>query len=287
LFKAERAVVVGAGFMGRGIALLCAQSGIKTINVDISTEQLEKAKSEVRKVLARLADREKISRSEVKEILTRLSFSNDISAVSEADVIIEAIPESLELKKNVLGQIETNCKRDAIILSNTSGLSISEIAKETIHPERIMCAHFFAPPTIMRLVELIRGEKTSDDTYQKTLEFAKQINKQAVNAPELPGFIVNRLLIPMINDAAFLLMQGAEKEDIDSAMKLGANHRMGPLELCDYIGLDVVLAIMQTLHEGFGDDKYRPCPLIEQLVEENKLGRKTRQGFYLYEKKGD
>ncbi len=282
LYIAERAAVVGAGFMGSRIALLCAQQGIKTINIDISTEQLEKARSAVEIILSKLLDREKISEREGEEIATRLTYSSEIASVGEADFVIEAVPESIELKKKILRQIETNCKRDAIILSNTSGLSITEIAKDAIHPERIMCAHFFAPPNIMKLLELIRGGKTSDETYRKTLEFSQQLGKQAINAPELPGFIVNRLLIPMINDAAFLLMQGAGKDDIDMAMKLGANHRMGPLELGDYVGLDVVLAIMQTMHEGFDDDKYRPCPLIEQLVAENKLGRKTKQGFYSY-----
>lgn len=282
MFKAEHAAVVGAGFMGSRIAFLCAQKGIETTNIDISTEQLEKAKAGIEKMLSKLIEREKISAREREDITSLLSYSSEITSVYNADVVIEAVPEELELKKSILRKIETYCTRDAIILSNTSGLSITEIARETKHPDRIMCAHFFAPPTIMRLVELIRGEKTSDETYQKALEFTKQINKQAVNAPELPGFIVNRLLIPMVNDAAFLLMQGAEKEDIDSAMKLGANHRMGPLELGDYIGLDVVLAILKTLHEGLDDEKYRPCPLIEQLVEEDKLGRKTKQGFYVY-----
>ena len=282
LIIAERAAVVGAGFMGSRIAFICAQQGIRTINIDISTEQLDKARSGVERILSKLVVKEKISVKEREEITSLLSYSCEIASAGEADFVIEAAPEDLGLKKSILRQIETNCKREAIILSNTSGLSITEIAKDAIHPERIMCAHFFAPPNIMRLVELIRGEKTSDITYQKTLEFSQQLGKQAVNAPELPGFIVNRLLIPMINDAAFLHSQGAGKAEIDSAMKLGANHRMGPLELGDYIGLDVVLAIMQTLHEGFGDDKYRPCPLIEQLVAENKLGRKTKQGFYSY-----
>lgn len=281
MFKAEKAAVIGAGFMGSGIALLCAQKGIETVNIDISDKQLEKAKIGTKKILSRLVEKEKVTKQDSDDILSRLTYSNNISAISEADVVIEAVSENLSLKIKLLGEIEANAKEDAIILSNTSGLSISKIVKDAKRPERIMCAHFFSPPAIMKLLELIRSNKTSDETYQKTLEFSQQIGKQAVNSPELPGFIVNRLLIPMINDAAFLLMQGADKEDIDTAMKLGANHRMGPLELGDFIGLDVVLAIMQTLHEGLGE-KYLPCPLIEQLVNEGKLGRKTKQGFYTY-----
>lgn len=281
MFKAEKAAVIGAGFMGSGIALLCAQKGIETVNIDISDEQLGKAKIDTQQILSRLVEKEKVTKQDSDDISSRLTYSNNISAIDEADVVIEAVSENLSLKINLLGEIEANAKEDAIILSNTSGLSISKIVKDAKRPERIMCAHFFSPPAIMKLLELIRSNKTSDEAYQKTLEFSQQIEKQAVNSPELPGFIVNRLLIPMINDAAFLLMQGADKEDIDTAMKLGANHRMGPLELGDFIGLDVVLAIMQTLHEGLGE-KYLPCPLIEQLVNEGKLGRKTNQGFYTY-----
>lgn len=282
MFETKKAAVIGAGFMGSSIALLCAQNGIETVNTDISEKQLDKAKAGSQKVLSKLVDKGKITSDESDAVLSRLSFSTELSDISDADVIIEAVTENLELKKKLLGQIEANAREDALILSNTSGLSITEIVKDAKIPERIMCAHFFSPPTVMKLVELIRSEKTSDEAYNNTFEFTKQIGKQAVNAPELPGFIVNRLLIPMINDAAFLHMQGAGVEDIDTAMKLGANHPMGPLELGDYIGLDVVLIIMQTLQEGLNDDKYLPCPLIEQMVGERKLGRKTGQGFYNY-----
>lgn len=281
MFKAQEVAVIGAGFMGGSIALLCAQNGIQTTNIDVSKEQLIKAQAQAKINLARLVEKEKISAQDAEDILGRLVYSCDIADISGADVVIEAVSENIELKKKLIGQIEELAKDDAVILSNTSGLSITDIVKNAAQPDRIMCAHFFSPPTIMKLIELIRGQKTSDETYERTLQFAAQIGKQPVDAPELPGFIVNRLLIPMINDAAFLLMQGAKKEDIDSAMKLGANHKMGPLELGDFIGLDVVLAVMQTLCEGLGD-KYQPCPLIEQMAAQGKLGRKTKQGFYIY-----
>ncbi len=282
MFEAKKAAVIGAGFMGSRIALLCAQNGIETLNTDISQEQLDKAKAACSKALSKLVEKGKMSAEESESALSRLTYNTDISAISDADVVIEAVSENLELKKKLLVQIEAYAKQDALVLSNTSGLSITKIVKDAKKPERIMCAHFFSPPTVMKLIELIRSEQTSDETYQKTLDFTKQIGKQAVDSPELPGFIVNRLLIPMINDAAYLLMQGAQKEDIDTAMKLGANHPMGPLELGDYVGLDVVLAIMQTLHKGLGKEKYCPCPLIEQMVGEGRLGRKTGRGFYTY-----
>ncbi len=282
MFKANKAAVVGAGFMGGSIALLCAQNGIDTLNTDISQEQLDKAQTANKKTLAKLVEKGKISAEESEAVQSRLAYTTELSAIGDADVVIEAVSENLELKINLLSHIEAYAKKDALILSNTSGLSITQIVKNAKNPERIMCAHFFSPPTVMKLIELIRSEQTSDETYQKTLDFTKQIGKQAVDSPELPGFIVNRLLIPMINDAAFLLMQGACKEDIDTAMKLGANHPMGPLELGDYVGLDVVLVIMQTLHKGLGEDKYKPCPLIEQMVGEGRLGRKTGRGFYTY-----
>jgi len=281
MFEAKKVSIIGAGFMGSSIALLCAQNKINAINIDISENQLEKARAQVGKTLCRLVEKEKISAEEKEDIESRLSYSSDIADTKSADVIIEAVSEDITLKKKIIAQIEQYAEDDAIILSNTSGLSITEIAKDAKEPGRIMCAHFFSPPTIMKLIELIRAEKTSDDTYEKTICFAKQIGKEPVDAPELPGFIVNRLLIPMINDAAFLIMQGAGTEDIDAAMKLGANHKMGPLELADFIGLDVILAIMQTMRKGLGE-KYMPCPLIEEMVEQGRLGRKTKQGFYKY-----
>lgn len=194
MFRAKKAAVIGAGFMGSGIALLCAQNGIKTVNIDISDEQLEKAKIGTKKILSRLVKKEKVTKQDSDDISSRLTYSNNISAIGEADVVIEAVSENLSLKIKLLSEIEANAKKEAIILSNTSGLSISEIVKDAKRPERIMCAHFFSPPAIMKLLELIRSNKTSDETYQKTLEFSKQIGKQAVNSPELPGFIVNRLL---------------------------------------------------------------------------------------------
>lgn len=282
MFVVKKAAVVGAGFMGGSIALLCARNGIETVNIDQSSEQLERAKLFAEKSLTRLIEKSVMNADEVEEIRVKLTYSTNIKDIETAEIVIEAVPEDINLKIKVLEQIEKHAGETTIILSNTSGLSISKIAENLGKPDKIMCAHFFSPPDVMKLVEVIKGDKTSEDTFRKTVDFVLQIGKEPVNAPELPGFIVNRLLIPLINEASYLLMQGACKEDIDKAMKLGANHKMGPLELGDFIGLDVVLAIMQTLHKGLNDEKYRPCPLLEDLVIQGKLGRKTKEGFYIY-----
>ena len=203
--------------------------------------------------------------------------------VKGSEIIIEAVPEKMELKKSVFTQLDEVADLEAIIVSNTSGLSISEMAAVTKRPHKVMGVHFFYPAPVMKLVELVRGLATDEETYQKVKEFAVSLKKTAVDAPEYPGFIVNRILVPMQNEAAFMVMEGCKPEDVDAAMKLGANHPMGPLELTDFVGVDVMLATMTGLYEGFHDSKYRPCPLLENMVKAGRLGRKSGQGFYKYD----
>ena len=203
--------------------------------------------------------------------------------VKGADMIIEAVPEKIDLKKSVFEQLDKLADPETLIVSNTSGLSISEIAAATSRPDKVMGVHFFYPAPVMKLVELIRGIATADETYDKVKEFAIEIKKAVVDAPEYPGFIVNRVLVPMQNEAAFMVMEGCTPEDVDNAMKLGCNFPMGPLELTDFVGVDVMLATMTGLYNGFHDSKYRPCPLLETMVKAGHLGRKSGQGFYKYE----
>lgn len=281
-FKINDISVIGAGSMGNSIAFLCAQKEIRTVIIDISESQINIAKNKIDDLLGKLLHKEKISIEESESIKKNLYYSVDYADIKDSQVVIEAVSEKLAIKKDVIEKIERHTKKNTVILSNTSGLSISEIIQNAKRPGKIMCAHFFNPPTVMKLVELIKGEKTTKDTFLKTKKFIEQLGKEPVISPELPGFIVNRLLIPMINEAAFLLLQGAKKTDIDKAMILGANHKMGPLELGDLIGLDIILNIMENLQEGLKNNKYLPCPLIEELVSKGKLGRKTGSGFYDY-----
>ena len=216
------------------------------------------------------------------EIMERLSYSNNFEALKGAEIVIEAVPEKMDIKKDIFAKIDAVADMDTIIVSNTSGLSISEISSATKRPDKVMGVHFFYPAPVMKLAELIRGIATSDETYDKVKNFAIDIKKQVVDCPELPGFIVNRILVPMMNEAAFLVMEGCKVEDVDAAMKLGANHPMGPLELCDFVGIDVMLATMTGLYEGFRDSKYRPCPILVNMVKAGHLGRKSGEGFYKY-----
>ena len=236
------------------------------------------------RLFARKIERGKITQEQKDEILGRLTYSNNMEDVKGAELIIEAVPEKIDLKKNVFAQLDKLADPDTIIVSNTSGLSISEIAAATMRPDKVMGVHFFYPAPVMKLVELIRGIATDDDTYTKVKEFAVSIKKTVVDAPEYPGFIVNRILVPMQNEAAFMVMEGCTPEDVDNAMKLGCNFPMGPLELTDFVGVDVMLATMTGLYNGFHDSKYRPCPLLETMVKAGRLGRKSGQGFYKYDK---
>lgn len=279
-----KTAVVGAGLMGSGIAQACAAAGHEVKNIDVSEPAIEKAKRTVDELFAKKVAKGKLTEAEKDEILERLTYSNDLEAVRGADLIIEAVPEKIELKKKVFEQLDKFADTETIIVSNTSGLSISEIASVTMRPHKVMGVHFFYPAPVMKLVELIRGLATDDDTYAKVREFAVSIKKTVVDAPEFPGFIVNRILVPMQNEAVFMVMEGCAPEDVDTAMKLGCNFPMGPLELTDFVGIDVMLATMTGLYNGFHDSKYRPCPLLETMVKAGYLGRKSGRGFYKYDK---
>ena len=275
--------VIGAGLMGSGIAQTCAQAGYEVKNIDVFEPAIEKAKENIEKIFVKKIAKRKITEAEKAEVLERLTYSSHMEDVKGADLIIEAVPEKIDLKKSVFEQLDKLADPETLIVSNTSGLSISEIAAATNRPDKVMGVHFFYPAPVMKLVELIRGIATADETYHKVKEFATAIKKTVVDAPEYPGFIVNRVLVPMQNEAAFMVMEGCKPEDVDNAMKLGCNFPMGPLELTDFVGVDVMLATMTGLYNGFHDSKYRPCPLLETMVKAGHLGRKSGQGFYKYE----
>lgn len=274
--------VVGAGLMGSGIAQVCAQNGLTVVNIDTFASAIEKAKSNVEKLFDKKIAKGSMTEERKTEILARLTYSTKLSDIKGAVIVIEAVPEKIEIKKDTFKKLEEVADENTIFVSNTSGLSISEMASVTKRPDKVMGVHFFYPAPVMKLVELIRGLATSNETYQMVREFAQTIKKTMVDAPEYPGFMVNRILVPMQNEAAFMVMEGCKPEDVDNAMKLGANHPMGPLELTDFVGVDVMLATMNGLYNGFKDSKYRPCPLLETMVKAGHLGRKSGQGFYQY-----
>lgn len=280
--KEFKVAVIGAGLMGGGIAQTCAQAGYEVVNIDLYEPALEKAKNNIEKLYEKKIAKGTMTEETKKEIMGRLSYSNSFSALKGTGIIIEAVPEKIEIKKETFSKIDAEADSDSIIVSNTSGLSISEIASATKRPDKVMGVHFFYPAPVMKLAELIRGITTSDAVYDKVKTFVIDIKKEVVDCPELPGFIVNRILVPMMNEAAFLVMEGCKPEDVDTAMKLGANHPMGPLELCDFVGIDVMLATMTGLYNGFHDSKYRPCPILENMVKAGHLGKKSGEGFYKY-----
>lgn len=282
-----KVAVIGAGLMGSGIAQACAQAGLEVVNIDTFPSAIEKAKANLEALFTKKVAKGSMTAEKKAEILGRLTYSGSFDDVKEAAIVIEAVPEKVEIKKDTFKKVDEAAKPDTLIVSNTSGLSISEIASVTNRPDKVMGVHFFYPAPVMKLVELVRGLATSDDTYRKVKEFAGQIGKTTVDAPEYPGFMVNRILVPMQNEAAFMVMEGSSPEDVDNAMKLGCNHPMGPIELTDFVGIDTMLATMTGLYNGFHDSKYRPCPLLETMVKAGHLGRKTGQGFYKYDEKGN
>lgn len=287
MFKGGNTVkvaVIGAGLMGSGIAQTCAQAGYEVKNIDVFEPAIEKAKAGIEKLFAKKIAKGSMTEEQKNEIFSRMTYSSNMEDVKGVEIIIEAVPEKIELKKSVFEQLDKVADEETVIVSNTSGLSISEMAAVTMRPHKVMGVHFFYPVPVMKLAELVRGIATDDDTYNKVRDFAVSIKKTVVDAPEYPGFIVNRILVPMQNEAAFMVMEGCKPEDVDTAMKLGANHPMGPLELTDFVGIDVMLATMTGLYNGFHDSKYRPCPLLETMVKAGHLGRKTGQGFYRYDK---
>jgi len=276
-------MVLGAGTMGSGIAQVMAQAGLTVVICDIEERFLQKGLSAIEKNLDRLVNKNKISAEDKEVIKGRITTSLNMAEGADADLVVEAIVENLEVKIKTFKDLDRVVKEDAILASNTSALSISALAAATNRPDKVIGMHFFNPVPVMQLVEVIRGAATSEETVQAINELAKNLGKTPVVINEAPGFIVNRLLIPMINEAAYALMEGVAKaEDIDTAMKLGANHPIGPLALADMIGIDICLAVMETLYQEFGDSKYRPCPLLRKLVRAGYLGQKSGRGFYQY-----
>jgi 3-hydroxybutyryl-CoA dehydrogenase len=277
--------IVGAGTMGSGIAQVAAQSGFSVQLFDIAAQQLERARATISGNLDRLVKKEKLTAADRDATLARIETVTQLDGVAAADLVIEAASENEALKLELFAKLDALAKPEAILASNTSSISITKIAAATKNPSRVIGMHFFNPVPVMALVELIRGLQTSDETYQKAEAIAKALGKTPVAVKNSPGFVVNRLLCPMINEAIFALQEGlASAEGIDEAMKLGCNHPIGPLALADLIGLDVELAVMQVLYEGFKDPKFRPAPLLVEMVEAGRLGRKTGEGFYRYDK---
>mmetsp|Transcript_5387 Transcript_5387/g.3101 ORF Transcript_5387/g.3101 Transcript_5387/m.3101 type:complete len:284 (-) Transcript_5387:2006-2857(-) len=275
--------VIGAGQMGNGIAQIAAASGVDVIMNDISTEFVERGLATITKLLSRSVDKQKISAEEKDAILGRIKTSVDINDMESADFVVEAATENESLKLQIFKNIDKVCSDKAILATNTSSIPIGRIAFQTGRPEKIIGMHFMNPVPVMKLVEVIRGIATSDETFKVTWDLAVKFGKTPAQANDYPGFIANRILLPMINEAVFALYHNVgTKEDIDTVMKLGMNHPRGPLALADLIGLDTCLAIMETLYDGFKDSKYRPCPLLKKYVESGWLGRKTGRGFYEY-----
>jgi 3-hydroxybutyryl-CoA dehydrogenase len=274
--------VVGAGLMGSGIAQVIAEADYDVVWVDISSEQLQKGLSNITRLLERKAEKGTILADRVKAALNRIGTSTDMNAFADVDLIIEAVPEHMELKKKIFKQLDEVAGPETILASNTSGLSVSALGSVTRRPEMVIGAHFFYPATIMGLLEVTPGLLTSSAVFESMMEFAGSIGKTPVECKDYPGFIVNRVLVPMMNEAIFLVMEGIKPEDIDTAMKIGANHPMGPITLADFVGLDTLLATILGLYEGFKDSKFRPCPLLVKMVEAGTLGRKTGRGFYSY-----
>ncbi len=275
--------VVGAGQMGAGIAQVAAQSGFEVQLLDVSRDRLDAALDHIRGGLARQARRGQIEASRIEPTLAKISTGLDYEIFAGCELVVEAASENEELKRKILQSLLPVISKSAIIASNTSSISITRLAATTDRPERFIGMHFMNPVPRMQLIEIIRGIATQEDTYQAVRAVALKMGKQAVTAEDFPAFIVNRILLPMINEAVYTLLEGVGNvESIDTAMKLGANHPMGPLELADFIGLDTCLAIMMVLYDGLNDTKYRPCPLLIKYVEAGWLGRKTKRGFYDY-----
>ncbi len=281
----KQIVVIGAGTMGNGIAHTAAASGFDVTLIDVAEAFLDRGMSTIATNLQRGVDKGKMTEEDKQQILGRIRPTSDVSAAANADIVIEAIIENLAAKTQLFAQLDSLTGADCILASNTSSISITKIAAATRRPDKVIGMHFMNPVPVMTLVEVIRGIATSDETYARVAELSARMGKTAIEVNDYPGFISNRVLMPMINEAIFALFEGvATPESIDGVMKLGMNHPMGPLTLADFIGLDVCLAILRVLEEGFGDPKYRPCPLLVKMVDAGWLGRKSGRGFYDYRK---
>ena len=281
----EKIVVIGAGTMGNGIAHAAAASGFSVTLIDVGDEVLNRAVNTISANLQRGVDKGKMTADEKQAMLGRITAATGDDALAEADVVIEAIVENLGAKVALFDKLDRLARPECLLASNTSSISITKIAAATKRPDKVIGMHFMNPVPVMTLVEVIRGIATSDETYAKTEDLSKRMGKTPIEVNDYPGFVANRVLMPMINEAAFALYEGvATAEAIDGVMKLGMNHPMGPLTLADFIGLDVCLAVLRVLQEGFGDPKYRPCPLLVKMVDAGWLGRKSGRGFYDYRK---
>jgi len=271
--------------MGNGIAHVFALHGHEVTLIDVDADLLDQATTTIGKNLERQVNKDKIAAADRDAALDRLSTTTDTAeGVQDVDLVVEAVPEEQDLKADVFGDLDIHAPDDAILASNTSSISITWIAAQTERPEQVIGMHFFNPVPVMTLVEVVRGQRTSDDTFDTVSGLAEDLDKNPVEVEDYPGFVSNRILMPMINEAIYCVMEGvAEPDDIDTVMKLGMNHPMGPLTLADFIGLDVCLHIMEVLHDELGDDKYRPCPLLRRKVTAGQLGRKTGEGFFTYD----
>jgi 3-hydroxybutyryl-CoA dehydrogenase len=275
--------VIGAGTMGNGIAQVAARSGYSVIMRDVSEEFLHRGIQSINRSLQRDIDKERLSETEKQEIVGRITPTTDIQKLSEASFVIEAVTESLDVKTEIFKSLDHITDAETILASNTSSISITRLGAATARPDKVIGMHFMNPVPVMKLVEVIRGIATSDETYERVRDLTDKLGKTALDCNDSPGFVSNRVLMPMINEAIFTLYEGvATRESIDGIMKLGMNHPMGPLQLADFIGLDVCLAIMNVLYDGLGDPKYRACPLLKRYVDAGWLGKKTGRGFYEY-----
>lgn len=276
-------MIIGAGQMGSGIAQVCAMNGYEVYLHDLNEELVEKGRSGIKKQLQRQREKERMSEADADLFLRRIHPSTELSNAANADLIIEAAVENMDVKKNLFAKLDTYAPAHTILATNTSSLPITEIAAATNRPDKVIGMHFMNPVPVMKLVEVIRGLATTQETFDEVYRMAESLKKTAVEVNDFPGFVSNRILMPMINEAIYTVFEGvATPKDVDEVMKLGMNHPMGPLTLADFIGLDTCLSIMETLHEGFGDDKYRPCPLLRKYVKAGWLGKKSGRGFYHY-----
>ena len=275
--------VIGAGQMGAGIAQVCAAIGKNVMLCDIKQDFLDNGIGTITKNLARSVSKERINQDDMDNTLVNVSTTLELNDLNSCDIVIEAIVENIDIKKKLFSELGNICEEKTILASNTSSIPIGILAEASGRPAKVVGMHFMNPVPVMKLVEVIRAKSTNDDTFNTTFQLAEDLSKVPVLVNDFPGFVSNRILLPMLNEAMFCVMEGvAEPEAIDTVMKLGMSHPMGPLTLADFIGLDTCLAIMEVLHRDFNDDKYRPCPLLKKMVEQGKLGKKSGEGFYKY-----